>query len=228
MSMDHETNEAPRGRRAFLGQLAVGAAAGAGVLALSGVANAMPAASPFSGAASDPEHWLDGVKGKHRQLVDAYAANDGWPLGFTHTFLATQGPKETASAVLVLRHFAMPIALQDSVWAKYKIGEALKITDPATKQIATRNPYLKTAPGVLLADDMAIDRLLGRGVAVGACSVALAVLSGLFAGNAGVSADVAKKEWTAGILPGITLLPSGVWGVNRAQEHGCTYVAGGG
>lgn len=223
--------EATRGRRAFLGQLAAGAAAGAGVLALSSVANAAvpdllsPAAG--TGAAPDADHWLDALKGKHKQLVDAYASNDGWPLGFTHTFLATQG-KETAGAVMVLRHFAMPIALNDSLWAKYKIGQSLKIADPGTKEIATKNPFLKPKTGVLLADDMAIDRLLGRGVIIGACSVALQVLSGMFAANAGVSADAAKAEWTAGILPGITLLPSGVWGVNRAQEKGCTYVAGGG
>ena len=223
--------EVTRGRRAFLGQLAAGAAAGAGVLALSSVANAaVPGVLPpaeGAGVAPDPDHWLDSVKGKHKQLVDAYAANDGWPLGFSHTFLATAG-KETASAVLVLRHFAMPIALNDSLWAKYKIGASLKIADPGTKEIAVKNPFLKPKPGVLLADDMSIDRLLARGVVVGACSVALQVLSGMFAANAGVTPDAAKAEWTAGILPGITLLPSGVWGVNRAQEKGCTYVAGGG
>src|SRR5262249_24508069 len=70
MSMDNEIERgAAHGRRAFLGQLAVGAAAGAGVLALSGVANAMPA-SAESNAAPDADHWLDGLKGKHRQLVD--------------------------------------------------------------------------------------------------------------------------------------------------------------
>jgi hypothetical protein len=221
--------EVTRGRREFLGQLAAGAAAGAGVLALSSVANAAIPGVLSSSAeiAPDADHWLDGVKGKHKQLVDAYEPNDGWPLGFTHTFLATQG-KETASAVLVLRHFAMPIALNDALWAKYKIGASLKITDPGTKEIATKNPFLKPKSGVLLVDDMSIDRLLGRGVVVGACSVALQVLSGMFAANAGVTADAAKAEWTAGILPGITLLPSGVWGVNRAQEKGCTYVTGGG
>lgn len=231
MSMkDGIEKEVTRGRRAFLGQLAAGAAAGAGVLALSGVASAaIPevVSSAGAGVAPDPDHWLDSVTGKHKQLVDAYASNDGWPLGFSHTFLATAG-KDTASAVLVLRHFAMPIALNDSIWAKYKIGASLKITDPGTKEIAVKNPFLKPKPGVLLADDMSIDRLLARKVVVGACSVALQVLSGMFAANAGVSADAAKAEWTAGILPGITLLPSGVWGVNRAQEKGCTYVSGGG
>ena len=229
MSKNNEAKqESPQGRRTFIGRLAVGAAAGAGVLALSTVANAMPDAKTSSSAGPDAEHWLDGLKGKHRQLVDAYAANDAWPLGFTHTFLATQGPKETAGAVIVFRHFAMPVALNDSLWAKYKIGESLKIVDPATKQPAARNPYLKPKPGVLFVDDMAIDRLLARGVVVGACNVALTVLSGMFAANASVTADQAKQEWTAGLLPGVTLLPSGVWGVNRAQEKGCTYVAGGG
>jgi len=35
-------------------------------------------------------------------------------------------------------------------------------------------------------------------------------------------ADV-KKEWVAGLLPGVQVMPSGVWAVGRAQEHGCTY-----
>jgi hypothetical protein len=53
------------------------------------------------------------------------------------------------------------------------------------------------------------------------------VLSNAFAPNAGVSPDEAKREWTAGLLSGITLLPSGTFGVNRAQEKGCTYCSGG-
>jgi len=50
---------------------------------------------------------------------------------------------------------------------------------------------------------------------------------GKLAQNAGVSAEEAAKEWAANIIPGITVIPSGTWGVNRAQEHGCTYCAGG-
>jgi hypothetical protein len=45
--------------------------------------------------------------------------------------------------------------------------------------------------------------------------------------NAGMSAEEAAKEWAANVIPGITVIPSGTWGVNRAQEHGCTYCAGG-
>jgi hypothetical protein len=32
-----------------------------------------------------------------------------------------------------------------------------------------------------------------------------------------------KKEWVAGLLPGIQLVPSGVWAIGRAQEKGCAY-----
>jgi hypothetical protein len=42
-----------------------------------------------------------------------------------------------------------------------------------------------------------------------------------------VSAEEAAKEWTANVIAGITVIPSGTWGLNRAQEHGCTYCAGG-
>jgi hypothetical protein len=227
--MESHSKDDLEGRRAFLGKLAV---AGAGLaLANGGLAGAteLHAATVGSAAPMADEHWLDKLTAKHRQLVDAYNANEGWPLGFTHTFLVTQTPAAgTHGAVLVLRHTAMPVALDSPLWAKYKIGEAFKIEDPATKKPAVKNPFYKPAPGTLLVDDMAVDRLVARGVFVGACNVALTVLSGMLAPNAGVSKDVALKEWTAGIIPGISLLPSGTWGVNRAQEHGCTYCTGGG
>ena len=65
------------------------------------------------------------------------------------------------------------------------------------------------------------------GAVVGACNVALMGQSKLLAGNAGVSAEAAAKEWAANIIPGVTIIPSGTWGVNRAQEAGCTYCSGG-
>jgi hypothetical protein len=228
-SASHEGSGKPRGRRAFIGKLATGAAAGAGALALSGAAATIPdvlfGATPHG--APDAAHWLDGLKGKHKQLVDAYNVNEGWPLGFAHSFLATHDATDTAGVVIVFRHFAMPIGLQDSIWTKYKIGESLQIIDPATKLPAKKNPFFKPNPGVLLSDDMAIDRLMGQGAIVGVCGLALSVLSNKFAANAGVSPEAAKAEWTSGLLPGVTVLPSGTWGVNRAQEHGCTYCSGG-
>jgi hypothetical protein len=71
--------------------------------------------------------------------------------------------------------------------------------------------------------DAAIERLLARGAHIGVCGLALQVISGMRAEAMGIPKDQAKAEWTEAVIPGITILPSGVWGVNRAQEHGCTY-----
>jgi hypothetical protein len=197
---------------------------GAMTLGLAGLASGSLQAQSARAGRSDGPNWPGALKGRHKQVVDAYESNEGLPLAFAYTFLA---PNESATAVVVLRHGAMPIALGDAMWAKYKIGEALKIMDPETKAPAVKNPFFHPKSGVLVVDDMAVDRLLARGVIFGACNVALQVQSKMLAGNAGVSAEEAAKEWAANIIPGITIIPSGTWGVNRAQEAGCSYCAGG-
>jgi hypothetical protein len=212
-----ETNKSIPRRRFF------GRVGGVAVLGLLGL-GAKPSQAQSPAPRADGPDWPGVLKGRHRQVVDAYEANSGFPLAFAYTFLA---PNESATAVVVLRHGAFPIALDHAMWAKYKIGETFKIIDPETKAPATKNPYLNPKPGVLLVDDIALDRLLAKGVVVGACNVALQVQSKMLAGNANVSAEEAAKEWTSNIVPGVTVIPSGTWGVNRAQEGGCTYCAGG-
>lgn len=207
-------------RRNFFGGLFGALALGAAGL-VSTRSRAQTAAAP-----SDGPDWPGMLKGRHRQVVDAYEVNSGFPLAFAYTFLAPNAPG-SATAVVILRHGAFPIALNSAMWDKYKIGQSLNIIDPETKAPAVKNPYLQPKAGVLLVDDMAVDRLLANGTVFGACNVALAVLSKRLAGNAGVSADEAAKEWAANVIPGITVIPSGTWGLNRAQEAGCSYCAGG-
>ena len=191
-------------RRGFFTRIAASAMA----IGLTGLGSAPARAA--AGAEDGPD-WPGTLKGRHRQVVDAYAANDGFPLAFAFTFVATNGPASAgvvpATAVVVLRHTAFPLALDHTMWQKYKIGQSLSILDPETKAPAVKNPFLQPKPGVLTVDDK--------------------VLSGKLAQNAGVSAEEAAKEWAANIIPGITVIPSGTWGLNRAQEHGCTYCAGG-
>lgn len=219
--MPNTTDMTPR--RGFIRRIAGTMALGFGALA--GPAGAQPLA-PLDGP-----NWPGALKGRHRQLVDAYEINGGVPLEWAYTFLATNPSPApgivAATAVVVLRHAAFPIALRSELWRKYKIGEAFKIVDPETKAPAVKNPFLNPKPGVLPIDAMAVDRLLADGTVFGACDVALKVQAKMLAANAGVSADDAVKEWTANVIPGITILPSGTWGVNRAQEAGCTYCTGG-
>jgi intracellular sulfur oxidation DsrE/DsrF family protein len=217
----------PTPRRGFLGRLAAATLA-LGVGALPERLRAEPA-DRFAGFdGSDPEHWLDGVKGKHRQVYDAVSPNNGMSLIWSTVFLDSNnqsaGLKDSdLNAVVVLRHEAIPLAFTDGVWQKYKLGEAFGVKDPGTKAPAERNPYFHPHEGELLLPGAAIEKLLDRGVIFGVCNVALTVYSGMRADAIGVSKDAAKAEWLAGLIPGMTVVPAGVWAVNRAQERGCTY-----
>jgi hypothetical protein len=228
MNEDLLTTATPR--RSFLGRIAAGTAA-LGLTALTPLSAcaAEKTNSTASDTTSKSTEWPNELKGKHKQVVDAFAFNEGFPLAFAFTFLLPYPATDAsaASAVVVLRHAAFPLALTDAIWAKYKIGKTFNIIDPVTKAPAVRNAFYHAMPGSLEVDDMAIDKLMARGTIFGACNVALHFLSGKLASNAGVTADEAAKEWTAGVIPGITVIPSGTWGVNRAQEAGCTYCAGG-
>jgi hypothetical protein len=202
-------------RRSFFG------IAAASALGLFGIASAARAQQ----AAGDGPDWPGMLKGRHKQLFDVYDINDGFPLGFTNNFIA---PNASATAVMVFRHKGLPYALGSTIWAKYKVGETFKIIDPETKAPAVKNPWFQPKPGVLGNPEAALDRLAAKGAVMGACGVALRGQSRRLAENAGVSPDEAYKEFAANlILPNVTILPSGTWGVNRAQEAGCSYCAGG-
>jgi hypothetical protein len=212
---DYDMSDTPP-RRSFFGRIA-----GIAALGFSGLATTAARAQT---EASDGLNWPGTLKGRHRQVFDVYDINDGFPLGFANNFLT---PNESATAVLIFRHKGLPYALNSAMWEKYKIGESFKINDPETKVPAVKNPWFQPKAGVLQNAEMAIDRLLAKGTVIGACGVALRGQSRRLASNAGVSPEEALKEWTANLIPGATVIPSGTWGVNRAQEAGCTYCAGG-
>ena len=86
------------------------------------------------------------IKGKYRQVFDNTSPNEGWGAAFPLNFIdstkeATKVPDADITAVSVFRHFAMPLLLNDAVWAKYHIGEMLKVKDPKTNAFATRNIF---------------------------------------------------------------------------------------
>jgi hypothetical protein len=203
-------------RRSFFSRIAAMSALG-----LFGLATSTARAQS---APSDGPDWPGTLKGRHRQVFDIYDINEGSPLGFTNNFLT---PNESATAVMIFRHKGLPYAVGSAMWEKYKIGESFKILDPETKAPAVKNPYFQPKPGVLANNEAALDRLLARGTVMGVCGVALRGQSRRLAANASVTAEEALEEWTANLVPGVTVIPSGTWGVNRAQEAGCTYCAGG-
>jgi len=214
--LDQDTTAIPH-RRSFFGRIA--AMSALGLFGFTTTAARAQAAPP------DGLDWPGVLKGRHKQLFDVYGINNGFPLGFVNNFLTPNG--ESGTAVMIFRHEGLPYALNSMIWAKYKVGETFKIIDPETKAPAVKNPWFEPKAGVG-NPQASLDRLAARGAIMGACGVALRGQSGRLAPNAGVTAEEALKEFTANlILPSVTVLPSGTWGVNRAQEAGCTYCAGG-
>ena len=210
-------------RRSFIGRIAA-ATIGAGAASL--LPGAARAEAPTSHTA-DPklEAWFGKLTGKHRVVFDAPASNVGmpavWPRVYLNTMAATY-PGEPATAMVILRHKGLAMGLSDTLWAKYHLGEMFDIKSGAAP--ATKNPYAVITdlpiPGIGIAE------LLKGGVLVGACDVALTVFSGMAATKMKMDAAAVKKEWIAGLFPGIQVVPSGVMGVARAQEFDARYIFG--
>ena len=213
-------------RRGFLGAMAAGAASfGVAALANPVIAEAEVLLQPGGDPAFDA--WLGKIKGKHRQVFDAPGHHEGMPLAWARVFLMSNAqvgvPKDEITSVLVLRHDAIGIAMKSNLWDKYKFGEVFKVTDKVTSAPAIRNPWHMPKPGELLLPDMSVEALLKSGVLIGVCDLALTVYSGVIGKAMNMDPAAVKKEWVAGLIPGVQRVPSGVLAVNRAQEHQCTY-----
>lgn len=217
-------------RREFLGRLAAGAAA----IGTVSFAPLQAQAEPFlpEHDYADVEGWFNKIKGKHRIVFDATQPHElmpfAWPKVFLLTNEATGTPEKDCSVVVVLRHDAIPYAFQNELWAKYKMGELFKAHDPLTKEPAIRNPFWKPKEGDFKIPgvgnvQIGINELQNNGVMFCVCSMAITVYSAVAADMMKMDAEAVKKEWLAGILPNIQLVPSGVWALGRAQEKGCTY-----
>lgn len=213
-------------RREFMRSVGVGAAALAATAA--GVrADAQPV-QPVANSTFRAEPWLARLTGKHRQFFDAISPNDGWALVFAKNFIdmnmqAYEMKQSEVTAVLGLRHFAIPLALNDAMWSKYKLGAFFKVNDKSTNAPAVRNVFSHVKQGDMPFAGAALDELIARGMIVTACEVALTVLSGMTAGVAGLPTADAKREWMSNLIPGVVTVPAGVLAVNRAQENHCTY-----
>jgi intracellular sulfur oxidation DsrE/DsrF family protein len=226
--MSHLTSNHVQSRRGFIGSVAAGAA----VIGLSGLAVPLGTQAEIAEAVSDAEAWFDKIKGKHRMVFDATRPHEilpfAWPRVFLLTNQKTGSDEKDCTAMVILRHDAIPYAMQDNLWKKYNFGELFKADDPATKKASVRNPFWQPKPGDYKVPGIGevaigINELQASGVMFGVCDVALTVYSAAVSEGMKLKAEDVKKEWVAGVLPGIQIVPSGVWAINRAQEHGCSY-----
>ena len=225
-------------RRKFIGSLAAGAAA-IGLSAISGPLKAAPGNElhSLSDNPDDPDAWFNKINGKHRMVFDVRDPLPGhesilpfaWPKVFLLTNAATGTPEKENSVVVVLRHNAIPYAMEDRLWEKYQLGNHFNIMEGDSKEGAIRNMMWKpnppfSVPGVGPVP-IGINDLQDSGVMFCVCDMALTVNSAVVAQARKMKAEDVKKDWLSGLLPNIKVMPSGLWALGRAQEHQCAYIA---
>lgn len=217
-------------RRKFVGAAAFNAAAIAASPA------AMLANVPRDLAHAEPSDewdlaWPAKLTGKYKAVFDNTEPESGYGVWRASAWAAQYieyvkaAPLEL-SPVVVLRHNAIILAMQQTFWDKYRVGGRKKITHPLTGQPTNRNPVLLDEKDGLPApfSSAGLRKQLDRGVVVLACNLALQDCADLIQAAEKVDAAEARKLAVGYLVPGVILQPSGVFAVTRAQEAGASYV----
>jgi intracellular sulfur oxidation DsrE/DsrF family protein len=142
--------------------------------------------------------------------------------------MATGTPEKDNNVVVVLRHASIPYAMGNDLWKKYNFAEFFKVKPDMQGNPVTSNVFWKPPQGTFQLPgfgvvQVGINELQESGVQFVVCNAALTVYSAAAAGSMNAKPEDVLKEWKAGLLPGITVVPSGVWAVGRAQENKCAY-----
>ncbi len=173
------------------------------------------------------EEWFSKLKGSHRIVYDATSIHDGMSIVWSWVFLdsnnQTGSRDQDVTSMVVFRHNAFALALDDRIWSSYKLGKLLKIVNPGTGVPVTKNPYWNPPVGDMPESGMSIETLMARGAMFCVCERSLSVYSAIVARNKNLRPETVKQEWIDGMLPGVQLVPSGVWALERAQRNGCSY-----
>jgi hypothetical protein len=224
-------SESPKSpRRRFLKNLAGGTAA----LAAVGSGGALNELVAQQGIPTYPPpqggwdvSWVGKIeKAKYRAVFDCAEIADG--VTFTNAMVFMAGNKEVYNAadsdmglVIVIRHNAITMAVDDAIWERGKLGESLKVNDGDAP--ATRNVWIgrKGADGTR-SGPMA--GLMARGVTVLCCNLALMRAAGQFARAQNMPVEEARKLYIDNLVPGVIRQTNGIFATTRAQAAGAPMI----
>ena len=176
--------------------------------------------------------WVSRVTGTYRAVFDVPEIEGGagvwraslWQKQYADVLKASAAE---LSAVVVLRHKAIVLAMQQPFWDRYELAKKNEVRDPMTNKPTDRNPVLLSSSRQEVPadfDDAALDKFIARGGIALACGLAFDDVKSIVAKKDGVSDDDARKTALAGLVPGIILQPSGVFAAIHAQDAGCKYL----
>ncbi|MGH7619566.1 MAG: hypothetical protein ACREPM_20320 [Gemmatimonadaceae bacterium] len=176
--------------------------------------------------------WVGRLNGKSRAVFDSPQVDEGGAL-FRAVLWRQQHakvfgtPLAELTPVLVFRHEAIPLVMDDEHWDHIGVGKDLKLKDPSTKRWARRNIFAAALPtDPPEAKDFTIAAFLASGGIILACNLAFELVTQQWKDKDKVSDDEARTRAKAHLLPGIILQPSGFFAVLKAQDEGCKYMMG--
>lgn len=229
--MSRKRLETPMPRRRFLARVGVSAgivgATIAGAPAISADADAADA--PWQAARHTQDDWYDKIPGVHRFLFDSASAEGmGWALQFASNYYTANqqayGLKDSDLAVIIVaRHKATSFAYSDAIWAKYgkAISEQADYVDPKTKEPPKINIY---GPAGETAQAGKMEALIKKGAQFAVCGMSSRGIATRIAKAYNLDVDAVFKEISGNLIGNSHLVPAGILAVNRAQEHGYSFI----
>jgi hypothetical protein len=172
--------------------------------------------------------WVSRLRGKSRAVFDSPAVAEGGAL-FRAALWRKQinkvfgTPIEDVTPVVVFRHEAIPLVMDDEFWDHLGTGKDVQIKDPKTGKWTKRNPIASTSPD---SGDISIPSFIKGGGVILACGLAFGGIIWQYKEKDKVSQDEAEKRARAHLIPGVIIQPSGFFAVLKAQEEGCHYMMG--
>jgi len=198
-------------RRTFLAT--VGAASAVGMI--------RPTVGPSARAAGWDLSWLDGLKGKHKQVFDLQSL--GMPLhaasNYFQSFEDTFNLRHPAVNVVIgIAGKAFPVNATDQLWAAWKLGERYEVKDPDTGTWAVRNIFYDKPNAIDTVKSMQ-----AHGAIFWMCNNALNRLARTWAEQVKRPVEEVRSELIAGFNPGVILVPAHTMLLGLCQERGCSY-----
>ena len=213
-------------RRQFLEQMTLGAAA------IAALDLATPAPLPVQAAGHWDLSWTGRIRGKRRAVFDVPEIEDGfgvwraiiWKKQYSQMF---NFPESALSMVLILRHNAIELAMNQDYWDRYDIGPDKGVKDPVTGEPTKRNPAIERTGAHALPEqfgDFTLESFLEGGGIVLGCALAFNDEVDRIAEKDKVDMQEAERRARSMLVKGVIMQPSGVFAATLAQEYGCRYV----
>lgn len=174
--------------------------------------------------------WARRIVGSHKAMFDVPEIDGGsgvlrsgiWQRQYNEVFKPAAGDM---TSVVVIRHNAIHLAMNQHYWSTYNVGQEFKIHDDDGKPYKY-NPVLPDPDNDTPASmaSLMLDKQIADGAIVLACNLAFRSVAGIVQRKDKLSPADARTKALSMLVPGVIMQPSGIFANVLAQQSGCVFV----